>query len=613
MYRRRPQFLTATLLVLFLLPAISILNASETETKLLATIEDQDAPLFDRMFACKQLATEGSEKAIPVLVALLDDDQFAHYARYGLEPIPSPKVDEALIEAMQTLSGSHLIGVIYSLANRGKPEAIDALVEKLSDSDEQVASAAAHSIARLGTLKAGEILGEAMSTQFANAGLVCGRTLADQGHVGAAVQLLVAVKELDDTPQHIRQAAMLQAINVLQSDASDMLSEALAADDEGEFLTALRAARLIPANDAAEAVRDAASNSDLNSERTVLLIQLLGDLKAPISLQTIVDAAKSNESEIRIAAIEALASLGTADHVSLLLEAADDDDPATSAAAMATLSELSGAEVDAEILSMLDQPQQQRQAIDLVGERQIVAAVPILLKMVDGEHEIEVIKALGETIELENVDVLGKRIDRSSPEVREAARTALHAVCYRQPDRDQTAATLAGYLDNANEQTVAFLMNELRVIGGDKALALVAEMAMGQNELLKDYATRSLGEWLDTSAAPILWKLAETEGSSKYGIRGTRGYIRLARQFAMDESERAAMCQTVLESDARDAEKMLVLDVLSRYPNAEMLDLAVLAANDETLKPKASETAMEIAKKIGLDEQAIQEIQNQMD
>ena len=94
----------------------------------------------------------------------------AHYARYGLEPIPSPKVDEALLAALSTLEGKHLIGVIYSLANRGKPEVIGALAEKLGDADEAVASAAAHSIARLGTLAAAAVLSEQMSPKFAAAG-----------------------------------------------------------------------------------------------------------------------------------------------------------------------------------------------------------------------------------------------------------------------------------------------------------------------------------------------------------------------------------------------------------------------------------------------------------
>ena len=36
--------------------------------------------------------------AVPVLAGLLGDEKMAHYARYGLEPIPDASVDAALAE-----------------------------------------------------------------------------------------------------------------------------------------------------------------------------------------------------------------------------------------------------------------------------------------------------------------------------------------------------------------------------------------------------------------------------------------------------------------------------------------------------------------------------------
>ncbi len=165
--------------------------AWESEAELLATLANENAPFFDKTLACKQLAVVGTEAAVPVLAALLDDERLSHFARYGLEPIPSGQVDEVFRVALSTLEGPHLIGVINSIANRGKAEAIGLLAEKLDDIDLAVAAAAAHSIARLGTPQAGQILEKAMSAPLAAACLVCGKTLATQGHKSQAIDLLV--------------------------------------------------------------------------------------------------------------------------------------------------------------------------------------------------------------------------------------------------------------------------------------------------------------------------------------------------------------------------------------------------------------------------------------
>lgn len=581
------------------------------ESELLATIQDENAPVFDRMFACKQLGTVGTEAAVPVLAALLDDDQFAHYARYGLEPIPSPKVDQALLSALSTLKGKHLIGVIYSLANRGKPEVIQALAAKLDDSDDAVATAAAHSIARLGTPEAAAALNKAMSPKLAAAGLLCGKTLAEQGHKEAAASIFVEVSEMEGAARYVRQAAMLQAVDLLQAQGVDMLAAALASENKSEFNTALRAARLLTAADAARAAEGAIPEAA--PRQAALLITLLGDLAQPSSLPVVAGAADSDDAAVRVAALDALATLGKAEHVPLLMKAAGDDSPEIAAAAQATLAALDTDGVDEAVLAALDGSDDQPQAIRLVGQRKITAAVPKLLELLDGAYQIDVVTALGELVSLDKVDVLARLLASDSAEVREAARKAVHSVCYRQPDRAATAEVLAEYLEGASEETVAFVMDELRIIGGDTALRLVVNAAKGDDALAKDYATRALGEWLDISVGPAIWDLFQSEGNSKYGIREVKGYIRLARQFAMDEEQRVAICRVVIASQARDDEKKLVFEVLKRYPSIEMLKLAAEAGKNTNLKADAQLAGMTVAQAIDVESSEFEALLSQLE
>ena len=99
-------------------------------------------------------------------------------------------------------------------------------------------------------------------------------------------------------------------------------------------------------------------------------------------------------------------------------------------------------------------------------------------------------------------------------------------------------------------------------------------------------------------AAPVLLDLTKT-AEEKYRIRALRGYIRLARQFAMPDADRAKMCRLALQIAERDAEKKLVLEVIDRYPSVNMLPVAVEAAKIPSLKSYAGAIALATAQRVG--------------
>ena len=307
-------------------------------------------------------------------------------------------------------------------------------------------------------------------------------------------------------------------------------------------------------------------------------------------------AVRSNHPAVQIAGLQALAKLGTADHVTLLVDAATNGPTNVAEQAHETLEKLRGQKVDQAVLVMLDDTKRRQTVIRVIGARRITVAVPKLLALMNGPHQLEVVAALGETVSLDQLDVLAKLIDSESVELRETVQRAIHAACDRMPDRAATGEKLSQYL---RDETAELVMNELRLLGGDKALEIVCDAAEGNNAVLKDFASRALGVWLDISAAPALLKLAEAEGDGKFGIRAIKGYIRIARQFSLPEAERMAMCQTALDVASRTPEKQLVLQVLVRYPSVAGLRIAVAASKDSTVRRNAERSAKTIAGKIG--------------
>ncbi len=579
----------------------------EQVAKLVAVLQS-DAALFDKAKACQRLAVIGTRDAVPALAALLSDEQLAHYARYGLEPIPDSAVDEALRDAMGKLKGKLLIGVINSIGNRRDAGATEGLRRLLADPDPDVAAAAAAALGRVGNPRAADILQNALTgapaalrSSVGDACLACAEGLFDQGKREEAAALYDAMRGAD-LPKHLHIAARRGAILARQSAGIPLLVEQLNADDAAMFGVALRVARELAGGDVTQALLS--QLADLTPQRKALLLLTLGDRGDAAALAAVLEAAEAGPAETRVAAIQSLRQLGDASAVPVLLEAAVQGEAEVAEAAQAALVALRGNDVDEAIAARLDEGHgKTRQAVvDVAGQRRIASAVPALFKAADSpEQEIRLaaIKALGTTIRLDNLSELTDRLlAAKTPEQQAALQEALEAASIRMPDREACAAKLVAGMSRAPVEVKVFLLELLGSVGGRRALEAVSAGAKDANADIQDAATRVLGEWLSPDAAPVLLALAKSSIDDKFRIRALRGYIRIARQLGLPTEERLAMCREAMELAWRDAEKKLVLEVLGRNPSAESLSLAVPHLDSAALKEAASAAAVAIAEKI---------------
>ncbi len=154
----------------------------------LIDILKKDSPLKAKADACRELARVGSKDAVPVLAAMLGDDKLSHMARYGLETIPDPSVDDALRDALGQVKGKLLAGVIGSIGVRCDTKAIEALIKLLKSNNEDVAQAAARALGSIGTSTAAEAIivalrkaPEANKLAFCEGLFRCAEELAAQG------------------------------------------------------------------------------------------------------------------------------------------------------------------------------------------------------------------------------------------------------------------------------------------------------------------------------------------------------------------------------------------------------------------------------------------------
>jgi HEAT repeat protein len=593
-------------------------QASPEESQLLETLRS-GAPA-DRAIACKKLAIYGSKAAAPELAKLLADEQLASWARIALEAIPDPAIDAVLNDAAKMLEGRLLVGVINSIGVRRSEIAVEQLAGRLSDQDDEVASAAAVALGRIGNDAATKTLRNSLAgaapgvrSAVAEGCILCAERLVADSNAAEAAALFDEVRRAE-VPQPRILEATRGAILARQSEGLPLLMEVLKSPDKKLFQLGLGVAREVAGNDVADAI--ATELAQAPPERAALLLYALADRPQAVLSPAMRDAASSGDKRLRLAAIEVIGRLGDADNMPELLTIAAEPDGDLAQSAKAALAALPGETVDAEIMKRLGDAEGPSLVvlIELVGLRRIEAtpALVTALGSSDADVRLAALTALGATIGPQDFHVLVARVLRAdSEDDAEASGRALEAAAVRMPDRDATARVLAAAMPRASKANKERLIRILGVMGGPVALESIAVALKDGDDQLLDTGTRVLGGWMTVDAAPVLLNLAKAPENAKFQVRALRGYIRLARQFAMADKQRADMCRQALEAAARPAEQKLVLPVLQRYPSVETLAVAVESPWMPELKQDAADVAREIAQKVGAPQAEVQDVLQQ--
>jgi HEAT repeat protein len=177
-------------------------------------LKDPKSSDFEKAKSCQRLAVVGTPEAVPALAALLTDEHLGVYARFGLEPIKHPSVDNALRNALSRAKGGPLVGVINSIRYRKDTRAVPALVKLLSSDDPFVAEAAAWALGTISGPESAKALQDGLGKTkgpvrmaVAGAGLTCAEGLLAQGQRSLALSLYDALSR-NDIPKPVRLAAM---------------------------------------------------------------------------------------------------------------------------------------------------------------------------------------------------------------------------------------------------------------------------------------------------------------------------------------------------------------------------------------------------------------------
>lgn len=375
----------------------------------LLTVLSADASLQEKSAACRELARIGTRQAVPVLAPLLADEKLSHMARFALEPIADPAVDEALRAALGKVKGQLLVGVINSLGVRKDPAAIDLLAGFLTNTDPAVAQAAARALGCIGGAAVQALKGNPTTQTGPNLLAVCDGLLrcAEAAPAADAAAIYDHLRTLPNLPLHLRVAALRGSIRSNVTQRLPLLLEIIRTEASVPAADAIRISMELPGAEVTQAL--VGELAAANPPKQLLLLQALGCRGDATAVPALLPLAKSGSIDLRIAALHSLVQLAAPSSLPVLASLVSDPEPAIAREALAGMIGFPGQEADAALVALLDgaAPNIRLALISAVGQRRCASAVPALLKSsADADTEVanasrKVLRELAGTAEVD--------------------------------------------------------------------------------------------------------------------------------------------------------------------------------------------------------------------
>lgn len=577
------------------------------QDELIAKIQSPSTPKGEKAVSCKHLVIHGTDKALPALVPLLSDPQLASWARTAIEAIPGPQADAALRDAMPSLKGNLLVGVINSIGVRGDARAVKSLSAKLADSDPEVISASAVALGKIGGTGAASALQAALKTapsqsiaDVAEGAVRCAEKFLEQKNPRRARALYDAVREAKVPPN--KQLEAVRGAILARGDAGiTMLIEEIRSLDQDRFSIGLRTARELPGRKATDAIAAEVRRSPEERQPHVLLA--LADRHDPAAIPTVVDCARSGSRPLRLVAVGVLERIGTMSSVPVLIEVAQSQDAALSQAAIGALTRLPAEGVEADLVSRLQKAngREREVLIRIANQRQIPDALGAIMastKDRDPAVRRSAVQAAGNLGSEKQLPELVQLLQGTS-EARDKGdiEDAMVAISSRSPAAVASVAPLAR---SSNPELRSLALRCLSASGGPEALAAVRNAVEDKDPGLQDEAVRALSTWPntwpeDSAVAEPLLALARSGAKGSHKVLALRGYLQyIEGDPKLQPKDKVTKIREALSLAQRSDEKQRAIAVLSEVFDPAAVDVLVGLSADEAVREDACSALLKL-------------------
>lgn len=587
------------------------------KTRELVAVVQSGADLAARALALQQLALVATKDAVPAMARLLADERFNQYARDVLEQIADPSAGAALRSALGSLRGPALIGVVNSLGLRRDPLAVAALGRIAAEATADAAPAALVALGRIGTPEAMRVVEPALRhaapqirTAAAEACVLCADRLLAEGQAAAAHRLHDSVRHAD-VPAAWRVASARGAILADQGKGLALLIEYLRSADPDMRDMALRTARDFRHQSATPAL--VAELDRMPPPQQAAVISVLVDRGDDVARSALEARAGAGANEVRVAALQALGTVGRASSLSILLAAIRPPSPAAIVdAAFSSLARIPAPEATTAILQAMAaaEPKARARLIGVLGERKAEIATNDLLRLTT-DTDLEIAKAAYRALGLVVSPADLPRLIQAAIAVKDEAVKALAdraiattAMKILEPER-RTEAVLHAFRNATDPATKAALLRPLgaimRTMGGTHEVFFVVRAALKDPAgAVRLAALQCLADWPDATPTMTLLDTANQKDATPAQREiALRGAIRMVTAVA-EGRERSPLNLLEALVQANHAvrtkeEKMMIVSGLGSLPRIEAVKMLEPYLDDPDVKSEAALAVVQVA------------------
>ena len=580
------------LYLFLLLFTVSVANADDIATlqSFLDNKTDDQTVLHGVYTACLNLTRTGTEEAVPVLQQLLNDERFSTVARTALINIPGDAGRKALRESLETLQGKNRIAVIQTLGAIDDEESVPAIIKIVEETkDDGLTETGVRALGNIASPEAVIAIWRQLklhgdSTTWSTEAAVNAVTRLEQdkevpGWImlhnrgpKAAISLCLGIAEHgNESGKNAANLALLLDRMKISPRLDNFFPNV---NINGKVL--LRAVLESDNKETGRAVLETMSHFPV--EWQAALIRNLGARKDKAIVPRLMELVQNGQPALQLAAIEALGEIGDLRAVDAILPALTAENTELAEAAKESLKLFTGDQFDKKIIALLDSNDKKLclAALDIIGTRQIAEAKVKLMAFFDDAHpdpgtEIRTAayKAFATVAPASFHDVhfvyatLRSRVSEKGDQT--PAREALLTLCRKTADRDEAVLLFRDAVKDFSSPIRDFYLDCLFQLGGEKAAAVIAAVAMGTDDALCDRATQLLGRWTTPDAAPHLILIAEKHPNERYRNRTLSGYLRVIRQMGLPLEQKVQMAEKAVAVASRDADKERAKEVLVRF------------------------------------------------
>ncbi|MFO7695029.1 MAG: HEAT repeat domain-containing protein [Vicinamibacterales bacterium] len=591
----------------------SAAGRAECEGKLLQFLKGTATPPA-KWAAARLLRVIAGDTAVPGLQGMLPDPRLSDYAIYVLQPMTGAAAEAALVQSLKTARGGQKAAVVAALGQRRAASTLPLLEPMLRDP--ALATTAATAIGRIGgpasaasLLSAfGAASGESKQLMAASV-LEAAAGLLESKEPEAANGLFGALAADRSLPVPLRRAALMGSITAAGPRAANLLVSMLGdSDAESREAAIARLTDVVP-QDGIGPVCDLLPR--LPAEAQVQVLAALSGYPVARVQPAVLEAARSDSPEVRVAALKALELAGDASTVPFLAgTAASAQKGPVQDAARRALGGLRGLDIDDAIVGALAQPSSDAVAVELLkaaSDRRIFQAKPAVsasLSAASAAVRIEALKTLrviGTPSDASPVlDLLVKTGDDLERGEAEKTVTALLLKMGHAEGRSRLVRTrLAAEKEAA---TRAALIPLLPPTADGAALPVLRAALEDADAGVVDAAARAIAAWPAATARDDMLKLVKTAKDETHRLLAFAGLVRLAGLDVNRLPEAAVADLGMLSGLAwRPEEQKLVLGALAAFPCQDALALARGFLQNEALKAEAQAAIDKITPKLPKD------------